>query len=337
MSEIIRRNVKGLTSEFGQYFSGKRVLVTGSAGFLGSWLCDVLAGSQAKVHCLDNLSTGKKDNLEHLEGKVTMIIGDVEAVEFEGRFDYIFHFASRASPEEYQQHPIKTLTANSIGTLRMLELARSSGSVLVYASSSEVYGDAKVVPTPESYYGYVNPVGPRSCYDEGKRFGEALCMAYFNESKTKVRVARIFNSYGPRIREDGAYARALPKFISQSLMGRPITIYGDGKQTRSFCYVTDTITGILKLAVKDRVDGEVFNIGNTNEITILDLARIIIASTKGRSSLKFLPPAPDDPRRRCPDVMKATKLLGWSPNVSLEEGLAETIKWFQRGITKDDR
>lgn len=328
MSEIINSEVEGLASEFKREFSGQKVLVTGGAGFLGSWLCDVLAAADAKVDCLDNLSTGRVQNIDHLKGKIRTMIGDVEKVELDEHYDYILHLSSRASPEEYQQHPIETLTANSIGTLRILEHVKNSGSTLLFASTSEVYGDALVVPTPETYFGNVNPVGVRSCYDEGKRFGEALCMAFFRQHKVRVRIARIFNSYGPRIREDGLYARALPRFVMQALRDEPVTIYGDGKQTRSFCYVTDTLRGLLKLAGAPKLDGEAFNIGNTRETTILELAERIVNKAGSRSKITFLPPQLDDPKRRCPDTSKAKKLLGWSESVDLEQGLGSTLRYF---------
>jgi UDP-glucuronate decarboxylase len=327
--ELIKGEVARLAIEFRKEFAGRRTLVTGGAGFLGSWLCDVLVEAGGRVDCLDNLSTGRMENIEHLDGKVRMLIGDVEKVELDRKYHYIFHLSSRASPEEYQQHPIETLTSNSVGTLRILEHVGRSESVLVFASTSEVYGDAQVVPTPETYFGNVNPVGVRSCYDEGKRFGEALCMAFFRQRKVKVRIARIFNSYGPRIREDGLYARAMPKFIAQALKGEPITIYGDGRQTRSFCYATDTVRGLLKLATAPRLDGEVVNIGNRQEMTILELARTITRKTGSKSKITFLPPQPDDPKRRCPDTSKAERLLGWRASVGLEQGLANTLDYFR--------
>lgn len=321
----IDEEAKAIVRDFEGEFSRRRILVTGGAGFIGSWICDVLVHAKGKVDCLDNFSTGKMDNIEYLGGRIRLIRTDVENAELSERYDYILHLSSRASPEEYQQHPIETLTANSVGTLKILEHARKYGSIVLFASTSEVYGDAQVVPTPETYFGNVNPIGMRSCYDEGKRFAEALCMAYFRENRVKVRIARIFNSYGPRIREDGLYARALPRFVKQALAGDPITIYGDGKQTRSFCYITDTVRGMLKLATQEGLDGEVFNIGNTKEIPILGLARMTVRMTRSRSAIKFMPSAQDDPRRRCPDITKAKRFLGWAPRVDLESGLARLI------------
>ena len=317
--------VEELGEEFHSNFANRNVLVTGGAGFLGSWLCDVLTASGANVRCVDNLSTGRIENVQSLQHQGRVTVGDVETVELNECFDYILHFASRASPEEYQTRPVETLTANSIGTLRMLRYAARNDSVLLFASSSEVYGDAKVLPTPENYFGNVSPVGVRSCYAEGKRFGDSLCMAYFRQERAKVRIARIFNSYGYRIRNDGLYARALPRFLLQALSNEPITIFGDGMQTRSFCYVTDTIRGILKLASIPGLDGEAVNIGSTEEVTILDAAKTIVRKTESKSAIKFMPPVPEDPRRRRPDTTKAKTLMGWEPKVDFGEGLGRLI------------
>jgi UDP-glucuronate decarboxylase len=247
-----------------------------------------------------------------------------------GKPNCIFHLASHASPEEYQVHPIETLRASSLGSIGMAELARKGDAALLFASTSEVYGDAEVVPTPESYWGKVNPIGPRSCYDEGKRFAEALFMAYHKQYGLNVRVARIFNTFGPRLREDGLYGRAMSRFIIQALAGKPITVYGDGAQTRSFCYVTDTVTGLMLLSTSEKPKGEVVNIGNVQEVTILQLAEKIKALTKSRSQLTFHLLPKDDPRRRCPDTRKMEGLLGFKPKVGLEEGLARTIEWFRK-------
>jgi UDP-glucuronate decarboxylase len=318
----------------------KNTLVTGGAGFLGSWLCDILVSANAAVVCVDNLSTGLMENLDQPTepGRFTFRNDDVTKFRADGEtYDLIFHFASRASPEEYQQHPVETLAANSQGLQSMLEIARKSDCTLLYASSSEVYGDAEVVPTPESYWGKVNPVGPRSCYDEGKRFGEALCMAYHRAYGLDVRIVRLFNSYGPRLRADGNYARALSRFIQQASTGSDITIYGDGRQTRSFCYVTDCTAGILLAATRPRMRGEVVNIGNPHEISILDLAEKIRKQIVSRSRIVFKPRPTDDPRRRCPEISKARRILGWSPQVSLEGGLTQTIRWFTEGRTATKR
>jgi UDP-glucuronate decarboxylase len=317
-------------------FEGKRILVAGGAGFIGSWLCDLLKSLDAEVTCLDNLSTGMNRNIDHLfnKPKFNFVNTDVCTFETKGEFDYIFHMASHASPEEYQKHPIETLQANSLGSANMAELARKKDAVLFFASTSEVYGDAEVVPTPETYWGKVNPIGPRSCYDEGKRFAEALFMAYYKQYGLNVKIARIFNSFGPRLREDGFYARAISRFITQALGDKPLTIYGEGTQTRSFCYITDTIRGAVLLSINEKTRGQVVNIGNPEEITILQLAQKIKGLTKSRSSFTFHPLPKDDPKRRCPDTSKIVKLLGWKPKMGFEEGLLRTITWFQDRTTK---
>ena len=212
----------------------------------------------------------------------------------------------------------------------MAELARKNDATLLFASTSEVYGDAEIIPTPESYWGKVNPIGPRSCYDEGKRFAEALLMAYSKQYGLDVRVPRIFNTYGPRLREDGLYGRAMSRFILQALNNQTITVYGNGKQTRSFCYITDTVTGLLLLTASSKAKGEVVNVGNTQEITILELATKIKENTKCKSKIEFYPLPKDDPKRRCPDTNKLEKLVGWKPNITFEEGLKRTITWFSQ-------
>jgi UDP-glucuronate decarboxylase len=311
-------------------FANKRILVTGGAGFIGSWICDVLVNSGAKVTCVDDFSTGRMENIDHLIGKPKFNLKRCDACAFnsDDKYHFIFHLAGHASPEEYQTHPIETLLASSSGSTAMAELARKNDATVLFASTSEVYGDAEIVPTPESYWGKVNPVGPRSCYDEGKRFAEALFMAYHKQYGLDVKIPRIFNSYGPRLREDGLYARAMSRFIMQALANAPITIYGDGRQTRSFCYITDTVTGLLRLACSEKAIGEVVNIGNFQELTILELATKIKQVTKCTSPLVFQPLPKDDPRRRCPDTSKIRNLLKWTPHVTLEAGLERTVKWF---------
>jgi UDP-glucuronate decarboxylase len=310
--------------------AGKKVLVTGGGGFIGSWLCDVLVSSGAQVVAVDDLSTGRMKNVDHLtkNPKFKLIKCDVGTFQSKDKFDFIFHIAGHASPEEYQVHPIETLQTSAFGSANMAELARKNDATLLFASTSEVYGDAEVVPTPENYWGKVNPIGPRSCYDEGKRFAEALFMAYQKQHGLNVRIPRIFNSYGPRLREDGLYGRAISRFIMQALRDNPITIYGDGKQTRSFCYITDTVTGLFLLAISDNAKGEVANVGNSQEITILELAERIKELTKCKSDLKFYPLPKDDPKRRCPDTNKLEKLTGWKPKMEFEKGLERTILWF---------
>jgi UDP-glucuronate decarboxylase len=312
-------------------FDGKNVLVTGGAGFIGSWLCDVLTDFGASVLVVDDFSTGRIVNIEHLTGNraFKLVESDVCAFDTGKRFDFIFHMAAHASPDEYMAHPIETLQTSAFGTQRIAELARKSDATLLFASTSEVYGDAEVVPTPESYWGKVNPIGPRSCYDEGKRFAEALLMAHSGQYGLDVRVPRIFNSYGPRLREDGLYGRALSRFILQALTNEPITVYGDGKQTRSFCYITDTVTGLMLLTTNPKAKGEVVNVGNTKEITILELAQKIKEVTKTESDLEFCPLPKDDPKRRCPDTSKLEGLVGWGPSVGLEDGLKRTLVWFE--------
>lgn len=312
-------------------FEKKRVLVTGGAGFIGSWICDVLMSFDAEVACLDNLSTGKMDYIDHLvdKPKFRFFNEDVCTFKSDERYDLIFHLASHASPEEYQQNPIETLRTNSLGSQNIAELARRLDATVLFTSTSEVYGDAQVIPTPETYWGNVNPVGPRSCYFEGKRFAESLFMTYHKQYGLDVKIARIFNSYGPRLREDGLYGRAVSRFIMQALANRPITVYGDGKQTRSFCYATDTVSGLMSLTACEEACGKVVNIGNSEEITILELAQRIKKLTGSQSPLTFHPLPEDDPQRRCPDISLAKRLLGWEPKVSLKEGLERTVMWFQ--------
>jgi UDP-glucuronate decarboxylase len=312
-------------------FENKSVLITGGAGFIGSWICDVIVDFNAEVTCLDDFSTGKRENIDHLLGKFgfKFVEGDVCNFQSKVKFDYVLHLASRASPEEYQQHPIKTLKANSFGSYNMLELARKNDAKILFASTSEVYGDAQMIPTPETYWGNVNPIGVRSCYDEGKRFGEALFMAYYRQYGLDVRIARIFNSYGPRLRSEGAYGRAVSRFITQALTGQPLTVYGDGMQTRSFCYISDTVTGLFLFLMSEKIRGEVVNIGNPEEITILELAQRIKRLTNSASPITFHSLPKDDPKRRCPDINNAQKLLGWKPKISLEDGLVRTITCFK--------
>jgi UDP-glucuronate decarboxylase len=292
----------------------------------------MLLSAGAAVHCLDNLSSGLIENIQHLLSASNLTIERTDVTKPNqalGKYDIVFHFASRASPEDYQQHQIETLAANSMGTQNMLEIARRSDALLVYASSSEVYGDAELIPTPESYWGKVNPIGPRSCYDEGKRYGEALCTAYKRTYNLDTRILRIFNTYGPRIRADAAYARAIPRFITQALRAESMTVFGDGRQTRSFCYITDTAAAIMKVATTSAAKGEVFNIGNPQEIAIVDLAHRIKRITGSSSPVVHKPMPPDDPRRRVPDTEKANRILGWKPTVDLDEGLNRTVSWFK--------
>jgi UDP-glucuronate decarboxylase len=315
----------------GQHFIQRRILITGGSGFLGSWLTDVLLEIDADVTCLDNLSTGLVANVNHHFGRrqFRFVQDDVISLGSDEKYDCVFHLATRASPEEYQQHPIETLLANSLGTHNVLELARKSDAPVFYASSSEIYGDAQLVPTPEEYWGNVSPVGPRSCYDEGKRFGEALFMAYSREYGLDTRIARIFNTYGPRIRATGVYGRVIPRFVKQALAGETITVYGNGSQTRSFCYVSDTILGILKLMGATKARAEPVNIGGEHETTILELARKIKDLIGTESAIAFGSLPVHDPKRRCPDISRAKGLLNWTPAVNLDHGLKKTIEWFR--------
>lgn len=237
--------------------------------------------------------------------------------------------AARPSPEDYIEHPVDTALSNSLGTYKMLEIARKSNARFIYTSSSEVYGSASIIPTPETYWGYVNPIGIRSCYDESKRFSEALIMAYHRQYKLDTRIQRPFNVYGPGLREDGTYGRVISRFIYQALKGEDLTVFGDGNQTRAFLYISDWIDATIKLIYKDGLEGEVFNIGSDKETKIIDLANMIVKLTDSKSRIKFLPPRPDDPPRRAADITKAREKLDWYPKVPLEDGLRLTINWFK--------
>jgi len=329
------REIKEIAEEFRKEFEGKTVLVSGAAGFLGSWLSDVLLEAGAEVCGIDNFASGLRRNIERALERENFHFyeGDVSKKLLEEvlkeRYDFVFHLASRASPFEFEHYPLEIIDSNTIGTRNMLEIAKKSDARFLFTSTSEIYGQPKVVPTPENYWGYVNPIGIRSCYDESKRLGETITMAYHRQYDLDVRIVRIFNTYGPRMRADGIYGRVVPRFVAQALKGEPITVFGDGKQTRSFCYVTDQIRGILKLMLSERVKGEVVNIGNPDEITILHLAEVVKELTGSDSKIEFHPLPPDDPPRRCPDITKAKKLLDWEPLVGLREGLEKTIEWFK--------
>lgn len=306
-----------------------RAVVTGGAGFLGSHLCDAMIARGWEIVCVDNLVTGAEENIRHLakDSRFRFVRHDVsESLDIEEAVDAVLHFASPASPDDYLKFPIETLKVGSLGTLHALELARTKSARFLMASTSECYGDPEVSPQPETYWGHVNSVGPRSVYDEAKRFSEALTMAYQRKYGVETRIVRIFNTYGPRMRlNDG---RALPNFLYQALSGQPITVYGDGKQTRSFCYVSDLIEGILRLLDSDEVMP--VNIGNPHEITIVEFAERVRALTGGKAEITFRPLPQDDPKRRQPDITKARKRLKWEPTVSLEEGLRLTLDYFQR-------
>jgi UDP-glucuronate decarboxylase len=310
----------------------RRVLITGGAGFIGSWLAEALVTLGAKVTVLDNLSTGSLKNIEHLLGlsNLRFLRGDVSNFEAEEKYDLLIHAASLPAPDIYVEKPVETMLSNSLGTLNILEASRKHDSIVLYTSTSEVYGDAEIIPTPESYWGRVNPIGIRSPYDESKRFGEALCLAFFRQYGVDARIARLFNTYGPRLDPNARYARVISKFIIQALTSEPITVHGDGRQTRSFLYISDAINALLRMMVKEGLKGEVINIGNPDEITILELAQLVKKLADSKSEIEFHPPRPDDPRRRCPDISKAKSLLDWEPKTTLEEGLKHTIKWFKQ-------
>lgn len=308
-----------------------RTLVTGGAGFLGSHLCDRLIQEGHHVVCMDNLITGNMDNIAHLIGNDNFKFIKHNVTEYiyvEGDLDYVLHFASPASPIDYQNLPIQTLKVGSLGTHKALGLAKAKGARFLLASTSEVYGDPLVHPQSEDYWGNVNPVGPRGVYDEAKRFAEAMTMAYHRYHGVDTRIARIFNTYGPRMRPNDG--RVVSNFINQALRGEPLTVYGDGSQTRSFCYVSDMVEGVLRLLNSDVV--EPINLGNPQEMTMKELAHLILEITgipPQAGSIVYEPLPQDDPKVRQPDITRAQQLLGWEPRVSLVEGLKETIEYFK--------
>jgi len=305
-----------------------RALITGGAGFLGSHLCDLFLSRGHEVICMDNFITGSPDNIKHLFGRdgFTFVKHDVtNYVYVEGAVDYVLHFASPASPIDYLEKPIQTLKVGSLGTHKTLGLAKDKGARYLIASTSEVYGDPLIHPQKEDYWGNVNPVGPRGVYDEAKRFAEAMTMAYHRFHGVDTRIVRIFNTYGERMRvNDG---RVVPAFISQALRNEPMTVFGDGSQTRSFCYFSDLIEGIYRLLMSDEVNPT--NIGNPSEMTVLQFAERIRALVGTTAPIEFLPLPEDDPKIRRPDITKARKLLDWEPRVPLDEGLKRTIDYFR--------
>jgi dTDP-glucose 4,6-dehydratase len=303
-------------------------LITGGAGFLGSHLCDFLLKKGHFVICIDNLITGNKTNIKHLKDNPNFKFIEQDVTKYlniKEDLDFVLHFASPASPINYLKIPIPTLKVGALGTHNALGLAKAKNAVFLLSSTSEVYGDPLVNPQPESYWGNVNPVGPRGCYDVGKRFAEAITMAYHNFHKLDTRIARIFNTYGPRMAVDDG--RVVPAFINQALNDKPITVFGDGSQTRSFCYVEDLIEGIYRLMLSK--ENLPVNLGNPSEMTILDFAKKVIELTHSKSEIVFKKLPVDDPHVRCPDISKAKKLLDWQPRISLEEGLKKTIGYFR--------
>ena len=310
-----------------------RALVTGGAGFLGSHLCDALLAEGYSVIAVDNLLTGRAANLEHLKTEPQFEFRQLDICEpFDcGKVDYVFHFASPASPVDYSIHGIATLKVGSLGTFHALELARQYSAKYLISSTSECYGDPLEHPQRETYWGHVNPIGPRSVYDESKRFSEAVTMAYFRYHKVDTRIVRIFNTYGPRMQlNDG---RVIPNFMKQALRGEDLTVYGDGSQTRSFCYVSDEIEGFLRLAKSS--EHEPVNIGNPNEFTILECARRVLAVTGSSSKIRHQALPEDDPRQRRPDISKARKLLGWEPKIDLENGLRMSLDYFRKAVAEE--
>ena len=308
-----------------------RVVLTGGAGFLGSHLCDYFIEKGWDVLCLDNLVTGADSNISHLlpHPRFKFQKQDVsQFIEIDGAVDAVMHFASPASPPDYLKFPIQTMKVGALGTHNTLGLAMAKKAKFLLASTSECYGDPEVSPQPETYWGHVNPVGPRGVYDEAKRFAEAITMAYHRYHGVDTHIVRIFNTYGPRMRlNDG---RALPNFLYQALVGEPITVYGNGKQTRSFCYVSDLIEGIYRLLLSD--EHEPTNIGNPNEISILEFAERVRTLVGAKTPIVFQPLPQDDPKQRCPDITKAKRLLKWEPKIGLEEGLKLTYDYFRQQV-----
>ncbi len=306
--------------------NNQKMLISGGNGFLGSHLVDKAISEGFSVVVVDDMSTMSKVNIPP---EAKLIKERIENIQISEKFDYYIHLAARPSPEDYITHPVETMLSNSLGTFKMLELARKDKARFVYTSSSETYGDAEIIPTSESYYGRVNFTGIRSCYDESKRYSEALAMSFLRQYDVDIRIERPFNVYGPRIRPDGQYGRVIPRFIMQALTNSDITIHGDGNQTRSFLYITDWINATWDIIMRDDLKGEIFNIGSTKEYTINKLAEIVKRITGSSSRIVHLESRADDPRRRSADITKAINKLGWSPKVSLEEGLKYTAEWIR--------
>ncbi|HWZ19715.1 MAG TPA: UDP-glucuronic acid decarboxylase family protein [Ktedonobacteraceae bacterium] len=310
-----------------------KIVVTGGAGFIGSHLCARLLEDGHSVLCVDNFLTGSEQNIESLRNnsRFSFLHHDVtQSFDFEA--EAIYHLASPASPIGYMEHPIETIMVNSLGTYQMLEQARKQQALFLFSSTSEAYGDPLVHPQREDYWGNVNPVGPRACYDESKRLGETLTMEFYRQFQVNARMVRIFNTYGPNSQADDG--RMIPNFITQALQNKPLTIYGDGSITRSICYVSDLIEGLLLALLKPFTAGEIFNLGNTEELTVLEFAQTIIRLCQSSSTIIFEPGRIDDPERRRPDISKARQALGWQHNVSMEDGLQRTIAWFSTQVSR---
>lgn len=313
--------------------SDKRALVTGGAGFLGSHLCDALLGEGWSVVVVDNLLTGRRANVEHLrnEPRFELVERDICQPFDVGKVDYVFHFACPASPVDYTIHGVETLQVGSLGTFHALDVARKYGARYLVSSTSECYGDPLEHPQKETYWGHVNPIGPRSVYDEAKRFTEATTMAYHRYYKVDTRIVRIFNTYGTRMQlNDG---RVVPNFMKQALRGEDLTVYGDGKQTRSFCYVSDEIDGFLRLSKSD--EHLPVNIGNPSEFTILECAQLVLKVTGSNSKICYEALPQDDPKQRRPDIGKARSLLGWEPKIGLEDGLRKSLEYFKKAVAEE--
>lgn len=308
------------------------VLVAGGAGFIGSHLCEALLRLGHRVTALDNFLTGSRGNVAHLQADPAfdLVEADVAAPLPDVAAQAVFHLASAASPEGYGRYPIETLMTNAMGTFRLLELAERQGAAFLLASTSEVYGDPKLHPQPETYWGNVNPIGPRACYDEGKRFAEALTINYVQHKGVNGRIVRIFNTYGPR--NDPEDGRVIPNFVSQAITGQPLTVYGDGFQSRSFCYVSDLVEGLLRAVFTPKTAGEVFNLGNPDEYRIIDLAERVKQLAGSGSPIERRPGRPEEISRRRPDIAKARSILGWVPTVGLDDGLRLTLAWFREAL-----
>ncbi len=304
-----------------------KVLIAGGAGFLGSYLAERFVAEGHDVHILDNFASGLKQNIENIRDKVTLLQNDVISFRTDEKYDIVVNFASRASRVEWEKHPVDVALSNAIGSKKLIETALKSNALYVYASSSEVYGDPKVIPTPEDYVGCVSTTGSRSPYDEGKRFGDAITKAYERQYGLKNIIIRFFNTYGPRMRGGDFYGRVVDRFIQQAMHNEPITVYGDGSQTRSFTYVSDTIDGVITAITRGK-EGEVYNIGNDSETSIADLAKIVRKLVESSSKIYFKDLPENDPKRRAADITKMRE-LGWGPKISLEEGIRNIVKYNQ--------